>query len=81
MPDTRINSAFLAGEIHALVTFSQVMASMFRTNERFRVEFEAAEQVGLANVEKMRVPDSTVEGYQFVMARLRGILDRPLESD
>jgi hypothetical protein len=80
--DQRIpNPNFLAGQIHALVTFSQALATTHHNPKQLLLDFEDAEQVGLAKIESTLVSDSVVRGYQQVMDHLRAAIGHPKEKN
>lgn len=72
------DALYLAGEVHALLTFAQVLATIHPDRDRLRAEFQVAEQVGLARVETQLVGEKLVQGYQFAVAQIqRALEDRP----
>ena len=73
-PFNAANSVFLAGQIHALLTFAQVLAMNHPNPRQLLSEFEAAEQVGLANTENQLANERLVEGYQFAVGQIRKAL-------
>lgn len=71
------NPSFLAGEVHALLTFAQVLAETHPQRESLRSEFQAASQAGLAKVENQPAADALVLGYQFAIAQIAQALGIP----
>jgi len=65
----------LSGEIHALLTFAQVLALTHPDPHRVLADFQVAEQVGLANVENQLAGDKLVIGYQFAAEQIRKALE------
>jgi hypothetical protein len=63
--------SFLMGEVHGLVTFSQALALAYSHPDALLACLGIFEQSGLANLESQPVPDSAVEGYQFVLGGIR----------
>jgi hypothetical protein len=75
----QINTQFLAGEVHALLTFAQVLAATHHDRVRLSARFQSAEQAGLARVEGLLADDSLVSGYQFVVGQIRKALELATE--
>lgn len=70
-----IDPFFLAGEVHALVAFAQVIAAT-HPNPRLALEhFLAAEQAALAKIETILADDALVAGFQFAMQKIRAELE------
>jgi hypothetical protein len=79
-----INAAdplFIAGEVHALVTFVQVLATIYPDRPRLLSDFQAAEQAGLANLETKLAGENLVLGYQQAIGMIRRAIDTPRETD
>jgi hypothetical protein len=68
---------FLAGQVHALVTFAQVLATIYPDRDRLLVDFQAAEQVGLANMETRLAGENLVRGYQHAIGMIRRAIEAP----
>jgi hypothetical protein len=66
--------AFLKGEVHALLLFSQLLASTHPDPRRILPRLVTAEQKGLAQLEGSTLPDAAVEGFRFVIDGLKQVL-------
>ena len=78
-----INAAdplFIAGEVHALITFAQVLATIYPDRSRLLFEFQAAAQVGLAKTENLLAGENLVLGYQHIIELIRGVLETPQDN-
>jgi hypothetical protein len=71
---------FIAGQVHALVTFAQVLASLHPDRDALLVHFSAAEQIGLAKVENQLASPFLVKGYQDAIDHIRRAIERPTEN-
>jgi len=72
------DSMFLAGEVHALITFAQVLALTSQHAAGILSHFEGAEQVALATIEMQPTNDKLVEGFQFAAGQIRKALQRAM---
>ncbi len=74
-PHNAVNSLFLSGEIHALLTFAQVIATTCPNRQQVLSDFGAAEQVGLANLEMQPTTEKLIDGYLYAMGQIRRALE------
>ena len=79
-PRESANSLYLAGEVHALVTFAQVLAMTHPDPRRLARHFQGAEQAGLASAETMLAGDALVNGYQFAADQIRRAIEAAQET-
>ena len=79
-PRKTADTLFLAGEVHALITFAQVLAKMHPQPHRLLAEFQAAEQVGRANVDNHFAGEKLALGYWAAIERIRRALEAATES-
>ncbi len=73
-PVNATDPLFIAGEVHALITFAQVLAMICPDQERLLSDFQAAEQASLANLETKLAGENLVRGYQHAMEMIRRAL-------
>lgn len=71
---------FLAGEIHALLTFALAAANAHPDRDLLASHFHRASQTGLAKTEALPVSDDVIAGFQFVATRIAGMLPPVLGS-
>jgi len=76
-PINAADPVFIAGEVHALITFAQVLATIYPDRERLVSDFQAAAQVGLAKTENQLAGENLVLGYQHVIESIRRALETP----
>jgi hypothetical protein len=57
---------FLAGEIHALLSFVLAVAGTHPNRTLLKQHFEASSQVALAKIEMSEASDKTVSGFQYI---------------
>ena len=73
--------AYLAGEVHALVTFAQALSCALTVGQGVRTHFQVAEQVGLGNIEGLPVSERAIEGYQFAVKQILHALANPVRIE
>lgn len=66
---------FLAGQVHALVSFALAAATTHREPLLLRAEYEKSSQTGLAKMEMSPASDRAVAGFQDVTRRILSILE------
>ena len=72
--------AYLMGECHALYLMVQVLAHAHPDPKALLSGFDAMEQSGLAHIEKLPVADQAIDGYRFVMAGVRRVVEAAAEN-
>ena len=66
---------FLAGEMHALVSFALALAECHPDKELLKHEFAACSQSSLASLENSLTSDKALDGFHGVVAKIQTMLD------
>ncbi len=67
--------SFLTGEVHGLLLFCEMMAKLHPDRNLMIAKLDEVHQFGLATIAATPgVPETTVEGLEFVMESLRKVL-------
>lgn len=63
--------AFLMGEVHGLLLFSQLMGKLYPDKPVLLAKLEELKQFGLATIDPNPVPDAVAEGFEFAVDEIR----------
>ncbi|HET9108507.1 MAG TPA: hypothetical protein VFN79_15105 [Steroidobacteraceae bacterium] len=63
--------AFLMGEVHGLLLFSQLMGKLYPNQPILLTKLEELKQFGLATIAPNPVPDAVAEGFEFAVDEIR----------
>jgi hypothetical protein len=74
-PASASNPSFLAGEVHALIVFAQVLVSIPALRDGLREQFDSAEQIGLDKLKEGADNESLESGFLFAVHQIRRSLE------
>lgn len=63
--------AFLMGEVHGLLLFSQMIGKLHPDQPLLLSKLEELKQFGLATIAPNPVPDAVAEGFEFAVDEIR----------
>jgi len=63
--------AFLMGEVHGLLLFSELMGKLHPNHAMVVAKLEELKQFGLATIAPNPVPDAVAEGFEFAVDEIR----------
>jgi hypothetical protein len=71
--------SYLAGEVHALITFAQAAACALTVGQSLRLHFQVAKEAGLGNIAGLPVDDEVIDGYEFAADQISAALANPVK--